>query len=439
VIAPGTLRAVTLAMNARSAKTDLHMSIVTGPPRRGSCSEATTIDAGSWRALMTRHTIRRGLGLLLLLAAAAIPAGCSADRPGSNATSLTPPFLETPVAPRPAMTPATVAKGKQLYEANCIQCHGVQGKGDGYGAPFLVPPPRDFTGGQFKFRTTAGGQLPTDEDLFRTISRGANGTGMPPWKYLLNDEERWALVEYVKTFEPRFATAGALKPMPLPDAPGRSRSADRGREVYAKMQCAKCHGEDGRGVGPSSNAMVDAKDRHVNARDFTQPGSFRTGWTEREIIRTLETGMNGVPMPSYSGVMSKQEEYDLVAYIMSVAGPGSGNQKRQLAKSMDGLGAPDRVITLREHAWKYEPSEIHVKHGEVVRIDFSATDNGLGAGHGFALDGLDQTVFINGATVGAPLSVTFKVDAPGRYNFYCATQCSTTELHPKMHGVLIVE
>ena len=176
------------------------------------------------------------------------------------------------------------------------------------------------------------------------------------------------------------------------------------------MQCAKCHGDDGRGVGPSSNAMVDAQGRHVNALNFTQPAAFRTGWTEREIIRTLETGMNGVPMPSYSGVMSKQEEYDLVAYLMSIAGPGSGNQKRQLAKSMEGLGAPDRVITLREHAWKYEPSEIRVKRGEVVRIEFSATDNGLGAGHGFALDGLDQSVFINGAMVGAPLSVTFKVD-----------------------------
>ena len=388
---------------------------------------------------MTHLTIRRGLWMLSILAACTLLAACSSGRTAADTASLTPPFLDTPVALRPALTTAMVAKGKQLYDANCIQCHGAEGKGDGYGAPFLVPPPRDFTAGQFKFRTTAGGLLPTDDDLFRTISRGANGTGMPPWKYLLNDEERWALVAYVKSFEPRFETARALTPMPLPEAPGKSRNADRGREVYAKMQCSKCHGEDGRGVGPSSNAMVDAKNRHVNARDFTQPGSYRTGWTEREIIRTLETGMNGVPMPSYTGTMSKQEEYDLAAYLMSIAGPGSGNQKRHLAQSMAGLGAPDRVITLREHAWKYEPSEIHVKHGEVVRIDFSATDNGLGAGHGFALDGLDQSVFINGAMVGGPLSVTFKVDTPGRYKFYCATQCSTTELHPKMTGVLIVD
>jgi mono/diheme cytochrome c family protein len=386
---------------------------------------------------MTRTTIFARSAALFLVPFVVALAGCS-SKPASGTASLTPPFLDTPVATRLAASPSTVEKGKHLYEANCVQCHGDEGRGDGYGAPFLVPTPRDLTGGQFKFRTTSSGQLPTDEDLFRTISRGADGTGMPPWAYLLAADDRWALVDYVKTFEPRFAAATALKPMPLPEAP-KSRSAERGHDVYVKMQCAKCHGDDGRGVGPSSPSLLDAKGRYVNTRDLTQPGSFRTGWTEREIVRTMETGMNGVPMPSYSGVMSKQEEYDMVAYVMSLSKHGSGNQKRQAAKSMEGVGAPDRVIQLREHAWKYEPSEIRVKRGEVVKIEFSATDNGLGAGHGFALDGLDQSVFINGAMVGAPLSVTFKVDTPGRYNFYCATQCSTTDLHPRMHGVLVVE
>lgn len=414
------------------------MTPVIGPDFGAFYSGLMKTDATHCRALMRRDAIPRGLVAMALLTAAAVGAGCS-SKPATGSASLTPPFLDTPVAPRPAATTTAIATGRRLYEGNCVQCHGPEGRGDGYGAPFLVPPPRDFTGGQFKFRTTSSGALPTDDDLFRTIARGADGTGMPPWKYLLSDEERWALVDYIKTFEPRFGTARALKAMPLPDVPAKSRSVDRGREVYAKMQCSKCHGADGRGVGPSSNTMVDTKGRHVNARDFTQPASYRTGWTEREIVRTLETGMNGVPMPSYSGVMSSQEEYDLAAYVMSLSKHGSGNQKRQVAKSMEGVGAPDRVIKLREHAWKYEPSEIHVKRGEVVTIEFSATDNGLGAGHGFALDGLDQSVFINGAMVGAPLSVTFKVDTAGRYNFYCATQCSTTELHPHMHGVLVVE
>ncbi|HYM25137.1 MAG TPA: c-type cytochrome, partial [Vicinamibacterales bacterium] len=208
----------------------------------------------------------------LIVMVVALGAAACSSKPAADTASLTPPFLETPVAPRPHTTAATVAKGKQVYDANCVQCHGPEGRGDGYGAPFLVPPPRDFTAGQFKFRTTSSGQLPTDDDLFRTISRGASGTGMPPWKYLLPDEDRWALVDYVKTFDTRFADGRPLKAMPLPDSPAKSASASRGRDVYAKMQCAKCHGDDGRGVGPSSNEMIDSRGRHVNARDFTQPG-----------------------------------------------------------------------------------------------------------------------------------------------------------------------
>src|SRR5688572_1369348 len=83
----------------------------------------------------------------LILIVAALAAGCSPS-PTPESASLTPPFLETPVAPRPQMTAeAAIARGKQVYDANCVQCHGATGQGDGYGAPFLVPAPRDFTAG----------------------------------------------------------------------------------------------------------------------------------------------------------------------------------------------------------------------------------------------------------------------------------------------------
>src|SRR5262245_62588913 len=190
---------------------------------------------GSLEAPMTDHMIHRSLGALALMAAIALLSACS-SKLATGDSSLAPPFLETPVAARVAASDATIAKGRQLYEANCSQCHRVEGRGDGYGAPFLVPTPRDFTAGQFKFRTTASGQLPTDDDLFRTISRGANGTGMPPWKYLLSDEERWALVDYLKTFDARFAPARTLAPLPLPGSPRRSRSGGPRREGSPRMQ-----------------------------------------------------------------------------------------------------------------------------------------------------------------------------------------------------------
>lgn len=375
---------------------------------------------------------------VVALAAVLAAAGCARRTERSAAASITPAFLDVAIAKRPRPSAATIERGRQVYQANCVQCHGEKGAGDGFGAPFLVPPPRDFTTAEFKFRTTAGGELPTDEDVFRTISRGASGTGMPPWAYLLSDDDRWALVDYVKTFSPRFAQATTRTMATIPAAPGPADAA-RGKLVYEQMQCAKCHGAEGRGDGPSALTLQDTKGRHINSRDFTTPGAFRAGWTEREIVRTFQTGLNGTPMPSYAGVMSARQAYDLAAYVKTFAGAGSGNQKRQTARGMEGLGAPTRVIELREHAWRYEPAEIRVKRGEVVQIRFSATDNGLGAGHGFAIDGYDQQVFINGAMVGSPQTVTFRIDEPGRYKYYCATQCSTTELHPKMNGVLVVE
>src|ERR1051326_2700098 len=174
------------------------------------------------RAQMNRHAIWGGRGLATIVAIGAAPAGWSSKPTSEKTAALTPPFLETRVAPRPASDSGLTAKGKAVFDANCVQCHGASGQGDGFGAPFLVPPPRDFTAGQFKFRTTSSGQLPTDDDLFRTISRGANGTGMPPWQYSSEDEDRWALVDYVKTFDARFASAAnAPTPMPLPDSPDR--------------------------------------------------------------------------------------------------------------------------------------------------------------------------------------------------------------------------
>src|SRR3989338_5384991 len=66
-----------------------------------------TTFAARWRALMTRNTIHCGLATLALLTAGVLLAGCSSSRPAVDAASLTPPFLETPIAPRP---PATAAR-----------------------------------------------------------------------------------------------------------------------------------------------------------------------------------------------------------------------------------------------------------------------------------------------------------------------------------------
>src|SRR6185503_269528 len=163
--------------------------------------------------------------MAVALVTSLVVSGCR----GNGATTVAgaaPTFLDIEVPPHPAATAATLERGKELYNTNCAHCHGERGDGAGYGAPFLVPAPRDFVAAQYKFRTTASGQLPTDEDIFRTISRGATGTGMPPWQYLLDENDRWALVDYVKSFSPRLSANPARKPMTIAEPPERGRDIE---------------------------------------------------------------------------------------------------------------------------------------------------------------------------------------------------------------------
>src|SRR2546426_11887350 len=70
-------------------------------------------------------------------------------------------------------------KGKAVYVKWCAGCHGDGGAGDGPAAAYMLPRPRNFTGGLYKVRTTASGQLPTDADLQRAIDEGLPGSAMP--------------------------------------------------------------------------------------------------------------------------------------------------------------------------------------------------------------------------------------------------------------------
>src|SRR5215831_3408449 len=81
-----------------------------------------------------------------------------------------------------------VDAGKALYQRYCTFCHGVHGDGTGESAPYLDPKPRDFTLATFKCRSTPTGTLPTDSDLYDTISRGIHASAMPSWKPLTRQE-----------------------------------------------------------------------------------------------------------------------------------------------------------------------------------------------------------------------------------------------------------
>lgn len=370
------------------------------------------------------------------------PPKATAPPVAASASKVT--FSDFPVPSRPAATPEFIAQGKQVYQQNCAACHGENGDGKGRCSGFLIPRPRDFRGAHYRLRSTPSGSLPTDEDLFRAVSLGLSGTPMPPWKWLLNDTDRWAVVEYVKAFAPQFADLNADRKtvVDLGAPPPRNEAAiAEGKVLYSKLSCASCHGDLGRGDGPSAYGLVDDSGQRIPARDFSKPSGFKAGYATKEIVRTFLTGLNGTPMPSFNGLISKDDAWKLAYYVETLVKAPVVPVARvsQGFANQPPLGEPDVRIRLRERAWKYDPSEIRVKQGQILKITFEPTDNGLGAGHGFAVSSYDETAFINGAMVGAPKVVKFRADRAGRFTFYCATQCSTDKLHPLMNGTLIVE
>jgi cytochrome c oxidase cbb3-type subunit 2 len=212
--------------------------------------------------------------------------------------------------------------GERVYRKACAPCHGTEGDGTGPQARWLDPLPRDFTLGTFKFRSTMSGAIPTDEDLRRTVDRGVPGTAMPSWMHLLSVRERDAVVATLKTFSDWFDDGVYPEDIVVTEEdlasppPPTEEMLVAGREVYARMECAKCHGEDGR--GNPDNPLEDDYGRPIVAFDFTT-GTYKGGISPQDVYRSFTTGLDSTPMPSYADSLDETERWQLVYYCLALS------------------------------------------------------------------------------------------------------------------------
>jgi mono/diheme cytochrome c family protein len=79
--------------------------------------------------------------------------------------------------------------GSRVYAANCAQCHGVQGAGDGSAVSQLAIVPTNFQR-----------QRPMFDEALRVLRNGIDGTPMAPWTSRLNESELTAVAHYVREF-----------------------------------------------------------------------------------------------------------------------------------------------------------------------------------------------------------------------------------------------
>ena len=222
-----------------------------------------------------------------------------------------------------------LTRGKQLFEAQCAPCHGIQGTG-GKGANLARPTLKHAA---------------DDAALFATIQTGIENTGMPgAWQ--MTDREVWLVVAHVRSL-------GRVAVEKLPGDPVQ------GKALFAAQGCGGCHIVDGVGgnlgpelteVGarrsserlrqcllepgkalPDGFVMVHAVRRdgsalegiRVNEDSFSiqlRDLANRFHSLRKQQLQTLEYKQEATPMPSYRDKLPAIEVEHLVAYLAGLRG-----------------------------------------------------------------------------------------------------------------------
>ena len=222
----------------------------------------------------------------------------------------------------PPQQEALINNGKIVYKQRCQGCHGDRGDGKGPASPFLDPKPRDFTKGIFKFHSTPGqNSLPTDSDLFVTITHGLWGTAMPPW-YSISERERLAVIQHLKTFSDRWETEDVKVPIRIPpEIPITQEGLQAGEHLFQK-HCLLCHGKEGKGDGPLAKQVNDVWGYPIQPANFTlpagEPGGVKLGHDSQHLFTTIMTGIGGDPMPAFQDQLKADEVWNLVHYVQSL-------------------------------------------------------------------------------------------------------------------------
>jgi mono/diheme cytochrome c family protein len=173
----------------------------------------------------------------------------------------------------PPERPSAV-RGKTIFEANCVTCHGVAGDGSGLSGA------ADFTNVEFMREEKPA-------EFFEAIRDGVEGTSMPAWGETLGEMDIWDVLYYEWTF--------ATSPEEIA----------QGKELFA-ANCTTCHGAAGDGSGLAG------------AANFTDQ-AFMSNEDPLEFFEAIRDGVEGTAMPAWGDKFSEDEIWVLVNFVQTFA------------------------------------------------------------------------------------------------------------------------
>ncbi|MBI3071626.1 MAG: c-type cytochrome [Deltaproteobacteria bacterium] len=248
--------------------------------------------------------------------------------------------------------------GRKVYQRYCIGCHGEKGDGKGPAAKFLDPKPRDFTKGVFKFGAVPAGKLPTDDDLMRTVTNGLSASSMPSWR-LLPQDQRWAVIQYLKSFSPRWKKDKPGPALSVPEDPFNEEPPSKlpsiraqGEKIYhGRTTCWGCHPAYVPNDRVTSYVQAYGKSETPRAEMSKAEGKFsepyeaivmppdfvkrrlKTGHSLEALARVIWAGVGGTAMPTWKGQLKDDEFWAMVYYVRGLV-------EQRLAKNKSVIPLP---------------------------------------------------------------------------------------------------
>jgi mono/diheme cytochrome c family protein len=193
--------------------------------------------------------------------------------------------------------------GKSLYDANCAACHGEDGVGKVLGAA-------DFTDLRF-----VDDRAP--RDFYLTVTQGKGS--MPAWQGRLSQDERWAVIDYLRTFSYDASLPGesTAKPPAQPTVAEVACSSEylsqsnpfawndataiaAGNTIY-RESCTVCHGGDGSGTLPGAPDFTTAE-----LQDELRSANG-------EFLCIMAEGRGA--MPGWKETLTVQQMWEVLTYI----------------------------------------------------------------------------------------------------------------------------
>jgi mono/diheme cytochrome c family protein len=220
-----------------------------------------------------------------------------------------------------------IARGADLYEANCRSCHGVNGEGVGELGPALND--RAFfrdrmktigwqgTLGEYVSSSIAQGRIAATRPLYA----GDGNVVMTAWSQQyggpLRPDEIAALTAFVLNWEDTALGVATLEPVmtPTPSPEDLAAQAGAGREIFSEAGCAGCHAVEG-----LSEATVGPDLTHIGAEAASRkPGLSAELYLRESFLLPNAHRVEGYPDDvQCGGVLSRSQLDSLVAFLLAL-------------------------------------------------------------------------------------------------------------------------